>query len=262
MEEYSLYAHICPNGKKYIGITSMPVEKRWRNGNGYQNNKHFTSAINKYGWDNIKHEIWRDHLTEDEAKRLEIQYISMFKTNNRKYGYNVTEGGEGVLGYRFSEESKKKLSEKHKGHKFSEEHNRKISEALKGVPKSEEHKLKQRMSMTGRKPSDDTKKKYSEMRKGEKNPRYGKHCSDETKAKISAANKGKVISEYSRQRTREVLGKPVYCIELDQVFPTQKDFADFIGAKSSNVSSTLHGRQKTIKGYHIIYYIQNNDIKI
>lgn len=246
--------HTCPNGKKYIGITSMPVEKRWKNGTAYENNAHFTNAIKKYGWESIKHKVLFSNLTEEKAKQLEKQFILMFRTNNRRYGYNITEGGEGIKGFRFSEESKKKMSEKRKGHKFSEEHNTKISKALKGVPKSEEQKLKLRMTMTGRKASEETKKKLSEMRSGDKNPRYGKHCSEETKAKISAANKGKNVSEYARQRTAEVLGKAVYCVELDRIFPTRKSFADFVGVASSNVVATLHGQQKTVKGYHIIDY--------
>ena len=254
MGEYSLYVHTCPNGKKYIGITSMPVERRWRKGQAYENNSHFTNAIKKYGWENIKHKVLFSNLTEEKAKQLEKQYILMFKTNDRRYGYNITDGGEGVKGFRFSEESKRKMSEKRKGHKFSEEHNANISRALKGIPKSEEHKLKQRMTMTGRKASEETKKKFSEMRSGDKNPRYGKHCSEETKAKISAANKGKTISEYTKQRTTEVLGKPIYCVELSRVFPTRKAFADFIGTDPSNITATLSGRQKTIKGYHIMDY--------
>lgn len=251
---YSVYMHICPNGKKYIGITSKPVEERWDNGNGYPNNKHFTRAIKKYGWNNIQHKVIHEGLTADEAKMYEKRYIAMYKANNAKYGYNKTDGGEGVLGYKFSEESKAIMSVKRKGHKFSKSHNEKISSALKGIQKSEEHKLKLRMAATGRKASEETKKKLSEMRKGERNSRYGKHCSEETKAKISAANKGKTISEYTKQRTREVLGKPIYCVELDRVFATQREFADFIGAHTSNVSATLSGRQKTVGGYHIIDY--------
>lgn len=54
---YTVYRHISPNGKAYVGITSKSVKDRWQNGKGYWFNKHFTAAINKYGWDSFKHEI-------------------------------------------------------------------------------------------------------------------------------------------------------------------------------------------------------------
>ena len=69
---FCVYKHTSPNGKSYIGITSMnPPEKRWKNGKGYSHNKYFTNAINKYGWDNFTHEIIENNLTEEEAKVLE-----------------------------------------------------------------------------------------------------------------------------------------------------------------------------------------------
>ena len=42
---YIVYMLISPSNKKYIGITSLEPKNRWRNGNGYKNNKHFTNAI-------------------------------------------------------------------------------------------------------------------------------------------------------------------------------------------------------------------------
>ena len=36
---YKVYVHIAPNGKRYYGITKKKVERRWRNGKGYEGNK-------------------------------------------------------------------------------------------------------------------------------------------------------------------------------------------------------------------------------
>ena len=33
---YSVYMHITPSNKVYIGITSKAPEERWMNGRGYQ----------------------------------------------------------------------------------------------------------------------------------------------------------------------------------------------------------------------------------
>ena len=36
----------------------------------------------------------------------EKYYISKYKTNNSEFGYNLTEGGDGIVGFKFSEEAK------------------------------------------------------------------------------------------------------------------------------------------------------------
>ena len=66
---YCVYKHTSPNGKVYIGITSQNPIARWRNGKGYSNNTHFKNAIDKYGWDNFKHEILHSELSKEEAEQ-------------------------------------------------------------------------------------------------------------------------------------------------------------------------------------------------
>lgn len=73
----------------------MKPEYRWSNGKGYLDNQHFTNAINKYGWDNFKHEILFDNLTKDEAENKEIELIAYYDSTNREKGYNISKGGLG-----------------------------------------------------------------------------------------------------------------------------------------------------------------------
>ena len=37
-KKYVVYEHVSKDGKRYIGITSQILRKRWRNGEGYKNN--------------------------------------------------------------------------------------------------------------------------------------------------------------------------------------------------------------------------------
>lgn len=46
---YSVYVHVFPNGKLYIGATRQEPKKRWRSGGGYRNQKAMYEAILKYG---------------------------------------------------------------------------------------------------------------------------------------------------------------------------------------------------------------------
>lgn len=117
-EIYCVYKHTCPNGKVYIGITSKNPLNRWRNGHGYHNNPHFWNAIVKYGWDNIKHEILFDGLTEKEACEKETELIAQYKSNEKDYGYNRDSGG--VCNKRHSEETKQKIRNSLIGHEVSE----------------------------------------------------------------------------------------------------------------------------------------------
>ena len=92
LEGYKLYRHTSPSGKVYIGITKTSVYARWMCGRGYRRNCHvFHRAILKYGWDNIKHEILFTNLTEERAKKLEIELIRHYKGLN--LSYNISDGG-------------------------------------------------------------------------------------------------------------------------------------------------------------------------
>jgi len=123
-------------------------------------------------------------------------------------------------GKKFSEETRKKMSESAKKKVFTEEHKRKITEVLlksiydrKGIPLSEERKEKlrkpkseeskrknseahieiykhRRGTFYGKKHKEETKRKMSEKAKlkvGEKNNFFGKHHTEETKQKIRDA---------------------------------------------------------------------------
>lgn len=158
---YTVYKHVNKlNGKVYVGQTALTVERRWRNGKGYKIGI-FRKAIKKYGWDNFEHIIIKEGLTKEEANLLETSLIKKYKELG--LSYNITDGGEGALGYRHTEETKRKMSIKGKGKKtpehvkvlvstrfkgiqLTEEHKLKISIALKGKPKSEEAKLKMKLN--------------------------------------------------------------------------------------------------------------------
>lgn len=108
--KWCVYQHTTPSGKIYIGITSLPPKRRWKGGGGYKNNPYFSKAIKKYGWKNIEHSILRDGLHEQEAKSLERFYISQFNSNDASKGYNLTIGGDGTSGYKYTDLQRKKRS--------------------------------------------------------------------------------------------------------------------------------------------------------
>ena len=92
----------------YIGITSIEPEKRWRNGLGYWQNKHFYNAIKKYNWNKFEHTIIASELTQEEAENMEREYINKYNSTNRLYGYNIELGGNSFG--KHSEEVRKKIS--------------------------------------------------------------------------------------------------------------------------------------------------------
>ena len=138
-KRYTVYMHIALNNKKYIGITCKNPKYRWNNGKGYKPNKHFYNAILKYGWNNIKHLIICSNLSKKDACDLEMQMIKMYKSNDIKYGYNQSLGGENTAygcRWKLTEETKRKLSKIKKGkptwnkgkHCWSDEQKKRIGE--------------------------------------------------------------------------------------------------------------------------------------
>jgi len=97
--------------KKYVGITSTSIKRRW-SGHVSQSrhaNTKFSRAIRKYGRQNFRIEVIASSRTFKDLLELERILISQYES--KEYGYNATDGGEGVLGFIHSPELKKKMSE-------------------------------------------------------------------------------------------------------------------------------------------------------
>lgn len=210
---WCVYKHTAPNGYVYIGITSEPDENiRWKSGYGYKHNPHFFNAVQKYGWENFKHEIIDDSLTCKEAQKLEISLISKYKRLG--ISYNITDGGEGHNGVPLSKEHKEKISktlkEKHpepwnkgKTGVYSEETRYRMGAGTRGKPGVN---LGRKMPPV----SEETRKKISLANKGKTGWSKGKKLkplSEETRKKISENLKGKRLGMPLGPRPEDVKEK-------------------------------------------------------
>lgn len=225
---YIVYKHTSPSGKVYIGITCQNVCKRWKNGKGYELCTAFYRAILKYGWDNIQHEILYTGLTKIEACARERLLIAKYLSNDPRYGYNLTSGGEH---YEQGEEATLRLSESLKKYYFEHPEARiKISEGQKG-----------------RKASSETKEKMSKARKAylEAHPEKRMECGN--------SKRGTHLSLEARQKLREINQKRVICVETGEIFESIKAAALFAGVRNTAISNNLAGRSQRCNGYHFVY---------
>lgn len=256
MSNYILYKHTFPNNKVYIGITCQSATKRWgKNGIQYKKQEQMKNAINKYGWNNIKHEILYKNLTKEEAEQKEIELIAYYKSNSKEFGYNIANGGN--CSESFNDEIKKKISIALKGTKFTEERKNNISKALKGIKRSEEtkrkvgEKSKGRKTRLGAKLSEESKEKISNSlieyhkRVGDNTYWKGKHHSEETKEKIRQSRIGKpVIQCYKKIIKKDLDGNVLK--EYGSIIEARND----LGLKySGNIVSCAKGNLKTAYGY-------------
>jgi group I intron endonuclease len=147
------------NGKRYIGITSQKPERRWKNGRAYQNNGHFTAAVDKYGWDMFRHDILYSGLSKEEAERLEVELIAKYQTQDPTKGYNLREGGSAAS---CSEETRARMSEAARSRGVSPAAREAIRKFWTGNKHSPASIEKMRAAQKGRTFSDETRARMSE----------------------------------------------------------------------------------------------------
>ena len=151
MNNYIVYIHTNKrDGKRYVGITCQSPNRRWRNGNGYYENDHFYRAICRDGWENFTHEIVLAGVSKEEACQKEKELISLYKSNDERFGYNKSTGGENPSeGTIMSAEAKAKMSKAHKGIVFTEERKRNMSVAAKKRGNNREGKTGEQCGKAG-----------------------------------------------------------------------------------------------------------------
>ena len=212
------------NRDMYIGETGKKLNKR-----KYEHerdalkgsNTHFHCALRLYGFENF---IWRiidEAPTKKQRKYLEKLWIKELDT--RKNGYNLTDGGDGCLNYKFTDKQREK----------------------------------QRQSRIGKNLSIETKNKISESLKGENNPNFGKHRSEETKIKSSLSNKGKQAKEKNPWWKKfGVLNPKSKCVIQSDLegndikeWGSAREIHRELGYSQGSISSVCRGEYKQSKGF-------------
>ena len=200
-----LYRLDFSNGKKYIGITKNPKRRLVGHHTRTSGCTSVRSAIKKHGSPvlTVLCTGLKDYIAD-----LEILAIEAFKTRDRKFGYNISLGGNispstikevaakigsAHRGRKLSLEIRGKISAGAKGRVISPEQRVKMSAAKKGRKLSFEHCAKMSAGLIGHTTSPETRAKISAAHKGRKQ-------SPEQIAKLSAARKGRVLSAETRAR--------------------------------------------------------------
>lgn len=135
--------------KVYIGVSNN-IRNRYSQHISLLNknkhpNMHLQNAFNKFGREGFCCEILyktdNSNISRKELYDLEIYYISLYKSNNRNYGYNLESGGNSKG--RVADETRNRLSNSLKGKKspcywtgkkMSQELRDKLSKIRKGKP--------------------------------------------------------------------------------------------------------------------------------
>lgn len=141
------------NGKKYIGKSvNIPYRltgHKWALSKNRHSNSYLQRSYNKYGLQNFKFYILEE-CDKDTLSDREIYFIKKYKTKNKMYGYNLTDGGEGTLGHARSDESRKKTSVSNTGKVRSDDVKEQMSIRAKSRLHTDEENKKISLSMIGK----------------------------------------------------------------------------------------------------------------
>lgn len=158
---------------------------------------------------------------------------------------NLTDGGDGVLGYKPTKEQRLKLSIRATGKSLSEEAKNRISEFMKNRSVSIETRQRISSSLTGRKLTEEHVKHMADAKRGSK----CKPCSIERKLKISMKNKGRKLSKQSIEKMVKGHEKMVKCIETGKIYDSILKAAKANGVSSTSIWKSIK-KGYACKGNH------------
>lgn len=226
------------NGNTYIGKTVNTLNYR-KSGHinaalKRNNNTYFHKAIRKYGKENFEWSVIQTCITENHLNLAEQAYIELYKIKGIKL-YNMTEGGEGTVGFKPSKETRKNMSKRTSG-----ENN----------------------PMYG-------KKGHLAPSFGKPGTMLGKNQSDESKEKIRQALIGRVFSEKHRKKLslsgiekhkgkNHSKSKKVYQIDINtneiiKTWDCLREAARDLNVSHANLSRACNNPKKISNGFRWAY---------
>lgn len=176
----------------------------------YDRTQHWKNTAIKHG---VICKIVAHDLSAEEALVLEKKLIASYGRQDQKTGclVNLTDGGDGVVNYVWTEEHRKKISETGIGRKHTDEFKQMISKLHTGKVLSEE-----------------TKAKISAKRRG---------------AKWSDAQR-KASESKIDPRSRHII-----CLNDSVIYSNVSDVARTLNLDNSGVSKVCYGKRKQYNGF-------------
>lgn len=243
MNGYWVYTHTTPDGMVYVGMSCSKFNWRRWHSTAYT----YTTLqpyIDKFGWENITHEVVKQGLTKQEAQKLEEELRQLYLTKGTVINIHPS-GGEfsklGEIGYRkkYYQEHKEEISKKHK--QYRESHKEEFSEKHKQYYQKNKEKILDRI------------KRYNQEHKEEK-LEYSKEYREKNKELINKKRREKKREGYktSGLKNNGPRSKPVQQFTLDGEFVREWPSAmecERNGYIQSCISNCCRGKSKSHKGY-------------
>lgn len=228
--------------KVYIGQTISKLQVRKvahiNDSLAKRDNFIFHNAIRKHGRDNFTWKVIEYCDSKEEMDELEFHYIKQYNSILPN-GYNMTEGGGGMLGYKITEEHRRNLSESHKGYIHTVEQRRKIGE-----------------SSRCRKHTEETKIKLSTQKLGNKNPMYGRCGKDNPGYGITPP---KHVFDALVEKTSN-MWLVTFPNGEEKIIKNLSEFCRNNNLNSGNLCGTAHGRSPYHKGFKCVNLTNSGEL--
>ena len=283
------------NNKIYIGKTILEFSERIQDHIKPSRKQVISRAIQKYGWKNFEIEILQEYEEIDDwtLLALETAFIDFYDATNREIGYNLCLFGNNSFGLVITEERRKNIragwvKRKEKGlgrttlgYKATEEQKRKMSESMKGRFVGEKNPF------YGKKHSEETKAAISKSRTGKNtgvdNCNFGKPMLPHVKEAIRKAvlgskqseelkkwrsewckknrcginnpNFGKLLTkEHKNKLSRKIVQIDKESNSVIKIWDSVKEAAETLGLKSKySLTRALYSEEFTCKGTKWMY---------
>lgn len=254
-ELYKIYALSDPrlertfNNIRYVGKTRRPLWFRLSGHKQKLSNDYRSCWIKSLLSKGIEPAIWPlAFCCRDNWQQIERAWIQRLRPIANLT--NLTNGGDGIDGYKLTPEQRIRHGEIRKGKAPSREARLKISLALRGrkkPPFSAEQLLKFRLAKLGKRQtpqhianaaatrigtmrSMEVKAKLSTIQKQRWQAGLSRQLhSPECRAKAAASNTGKKRSKQACLNISKAISKPVKCVETGQIFQSAKIAGESLG---------------------------------
>ena len=239
LEQYGVIYRITNdiNGKIYIGQTIRNIEDRFREHKRGMRDNYINRAIKKYGEKYFSVVEIDSAYSQDELNYLEKYWIKFYNSQDKKYGYNIMDGGDGA---RISRERRLERTDFF----IKNDDNGQIFLSCKdasnftGISAPNIHlcysgKTRSAGGFIWKKINKSDVKDFSVV-----------ICCDIKKQKANKIARKFLLSRWGK-KDGSYLCKKIKCVETNQMWNSVKDAADFIGISAAYFINILHGRKSS-----------------